>query len=303
MMISLGKTWHFRTALAATTLSLISCAVLGGAEPASSPTDSAGDLGSVPPTATKLQEAATTASRVCEDPPPQEVALGATITSSIGEPDWTNCYWLDVPPGLTSITFSMTGLEADLSLFAGYGYLAPIQYHIMEFWDSTEAETADESISLQNPKAGPYFLRVGIAGPKDPSPYTLTVMADPPMTSSITGVSLPGLDSCGGPAQVLALGASATGEIPAHDERPLAYEYYCVEVPAGTSSFTVELADMTGFLELFVRRHTPVDWADRTRADDLMIVVENPEPGAYYIDVTAALVGASSPYTLTVSGP
>jgi len=282
---------------------LLSCAFFGGGNQEADPGSSAVAPDTPTTVPSQPDDPSGRSPLICEQPPPEELAVGASVVSQLNEPVWTECYWVQVPDGLTSITFSVTGLAADLSLYAGYGYLVTLQFHMNEFWDSTEAGMADEAITLDDPKPGPYFLRVGVAGPKEPSPYELSVTSEPVMTTSVTGAALPGLASCGGPAEVLELGSSTSGEIPAQDERPLAYDYYCVEIPPGTSSFTVELTGLTGLLDLFVRRTTPADWADRSRSDHLLVSVEDPEAGAYYIDVAASLPGSTSPYTLTVNSP
>ncbi len=244
-----------------------------------------------------------TSGLVCEDPPPVEIALGSTVASEIGEPVWTQCYWVQVPEGLTSLTLELSGLSADLSLFAGYAFMLPFQYHMGEFWQSIEADLADEAIVIENPKAGPYLVRVGVAGLREPSSFTLGVRSEPETTASVSGAALPDPLTCSPPATNVEIGGTATGEIPQKDQSPLAHEYFCVQVPEGVGSLTIRLTDLTGSLDLGVRRSVPLEWADRSRSSELEVVIDKPVPGAYYIDVFASFQGASSSFTLSVNSP
>ncbi len=79
--------------------------------------------------------------------------------------------------------------------------------------------------------------------------------------------------------------------------------YYCVEVPAGVGTLTVDLSGLTGDLDLFVEAAAGAFATDRNRGGDSRnVVIDSPVPGAYYIDVAAAYSGTGSQFTITVTG-
>jgi hypothetical protein len=241
---------------------------------------------------------------VCEEPPPAEIALGSTITSEIDDPIWTRCFWVEVPEGIDSITIELTDLAADLNLSAGFGFLVTLQYNMGEFWQSVEGGTAEEVVFIENPEPGPYYIKVGIAGPREPTPFTLSALTAPAMTAPTTGAMLPSAETCAPPAMDIGLGTTITSEIVGREEAPEPRRYFCVQVPDGLSSITIELAELKADLDLFVRLSTPAMWTDRRRGiPERVVVIENPEPGPYYIDVAGAFVGAASPFTLHVRSP
>jgi hypothetical protein len=251
------------------------------------------------PTATE----APASNLICENPPPQEIGIGTAAEAEIADPHWELCYWVEIPQGLSSATFHLDGLSADLDLNVGYGYVEVLQYIFGEYWSSRESGTTPEALVIENPAPGPYYLKVGIAGPKEPSPFALSVTTEPGTTAGVTGAPLPGHDQCEPPARELAMGEAVQGELTDRGGGPLSRQYYCVLLPGGLSSATVELTGLTGLLEIFVRHDRPAEWMDRGRQGEARtVMIENPAPGPYYIDVAAALAGASSPYTITVTG-
>jgi hypothetical protein len=259
------------------------------------------------PAAVELQEPTATSAPasnlICENPPPQEIGIGMAVEAEIADPHWELCYWVEIPAGLSSVTFHLDGLSADLNLNVGYGYVEVLQYIFGEYWSSRESGTVPEVLVIENPTPGPYFIKVGIAGPKEPSPFALSVTTEPETTGGVTGAALPSPDECGGPAQELALGEAVQDELTDRDGKVLSRQYYCVMLPDGLSRATFELSGLSGFLEIFVRHDQPAQWMDRGRQGETRTVtIEDPAPGPYYIDVAAAVAGTSSPYTLTVSG-
>jgi hypothetical protein len=241
---------------------------------------------------------------VCEDPPPAEIALGSTTSSEVEDRTRTRCFWVEVPDGFTSLTFELTGLAADLNLYIGYGFLVTVQYNMGEFWQSVEDGTADEAVAIRNPEMGPYFVKVGIAGLPEPSPFLLSVRTEPEMTAPVTGAALPSSAACAPPAAELTLGSEITSEIVGRDQPPEARRYFCVLVAGGLPSISIELTELTGDLDLFVRGTLPTIWTDRRRGgSERAVVIDNPEPGPYHIDVAGAYPGASSPFTLKVTAP
>jgi hypothetical protein len=69
-------------------------------------------------------------------------------------------------------------------------------------------------------------------------------------------------------------------------------------------SLRIELTGLEGDLDLLVRHAQPQQWFDVSRGgSERAVVIDNPEGGAYYIDVVGAYPGAGSPFTLSVQGP
>ncbi len=245
-----------------------------------------------------------TPSLVCEDPAPVELGIGESHEDVIDDPVWTRCYWVQIPEGLTSLSFELGGLNADLNMSVGYGFLVTLQYNIGEFWQVAQDGTADEILTLENPAPGPYFIKVGIAGLKEPSPFTLEVRTVPESTSGPSGAALPEPGECAPPAIEIPLDGSIDSEIVGKSQDPLPRRYFCVQVPQGLSNLTVQISGLEGNLDLFVRRTQPAEWMDLSRGgDSRTVLIENPVAGAYYVTVAGALTGAGSPFTLNVSSP
>lgn len=241
---------------------------------------------------------------LCENPAPIELGLGETIDATIEDPIWTQCFWVEVPDGLSQVAIELSGLSADLNLEVGYGFLVTLQYNIGEFWRSGESGTANELLTIDNPTPGPYFISVGIAGPKDPSQFTLAVRAEPETNTTATGTALTETGTCASPATELAVGSTTNSEVVGRDEDPLPRRYFCVQVPDSMSSLAIGLTGLDGDLEIFVRRTRPAEWMDRTRGgSERQVIIENPESGAYYIDIAGAYPGAGSSFTLSVTNP
>ncbi len=280
---------------------LISLAACGSPEPQPAENEPSPQPAKTEQKAT--EKAAITSNLICENPPPEEIGVGTPVQSEISDPHWELCYWVELPEGLSSATFLLDGLSANLDLTLGYGYVEVLQYAFGEYWRSGENGTTPEAIVIESPVAGPYYIKVGTAGPKQPSPFSLSVTTEPATVAGLTGAPLPGHDQCERPAQELALDEAVQGEITDRGDGPRARQYYCIELPEGLSSATIELSGLSGFLEIFVRHEVPAEWMDRDRQGDTRsVTIENPDPGPYYIDVAVAVDGSSSPYTLTVSG-
>lgn len=122
---------------------------------------------------TTAPEEGETPALVCEDPPPAEVAFGSTTDSDL--PGEARCFSVQVPEGLSSITFDLTGLTDSLNLFVGYDDIETLQYHIGEFWQSVEDGAADEIVVIENPKSGLYYVKVSPATFRNESPFTLSI--------------------------------------------------------------------------------------------------------------------------------
>jgi hypothetical protein len=257
-----------------------------------------------PPTAAVQQQPTESSGpeRECENPPPEEIPLGEAVAGSVNEANSLNCYWVQVPEGLELVNFEVTGLEDDASLAVGYGFLSTVQFHFGEFWDTYEPDTSDEVITIENPKAGPYFIKVFRGGFDSDTPFELTVATEPSQTAPVTGRALPDNQTCGGPAIQLAFGETATGQLMSRDEGNLDRAYYCVEIPEGTGLVTFTVEVLSNSVDIFVRHSRTAEWYDRDRSDDLReIIIESPVPGAYYLDVEATLFGMAPEFSVTVT--
>ena len=240
---------------------------------------------------------------VCEDPPSTEIALGISANDQLDAETTHRCFWIDVPPGLSDVTFELSGLTADLEMFIAYGFLTKVQYPgLGESWSMPAAGPADEAIVIANPKPGPYFVYVRPDGPSAGSPFTLVANSNPPMMGSLTGAALPDPNECAPPAITLEPGTPVNSEIAVRAEPPLLHEYFCLQAPAGLSTITVEVSGLTDSLEVLVRQGNRSDiWSDRNRSGpERTVVIDDPAPGAYFIDVAAAVPGASSQFSINV---
>jgi len=209
-----------------------------------------------------------------------------------------------IPEGLSNVSFELSVLSNDLNLAVGYGFLVTLQYHIGEFWRPGEIGAVDEVLIIEDPKPGPYFISVGIGGSKKSSPFTLGVHAEPETVIPASGLGLPEPGVCAPPAIEVFLGSTIESEIVGKKQKPLPREYFCVQVPDGGESFIIELSGLESNLDVFVRYAIPGEWMDRSRGGtERSVFIDNPESGAYYIDIAGALPGAGSPFTLSIHSP
>jgi hypothetical protein len=112
---------------------------------------------------------------ICENPPPTAMDFGATVASENGTDAYTVCYQVEVSGGIGTLTIELTGLSDDLNVGVGYGDIETVQYNTGEYWSSSEFETGDESVVIDDPAAGTYFIKIGPGTSKNVSAYTLTV--------------------------------------------------------------------------------------------------------------------------------
>lgn len=108
----------------------------------------------------------------CDDPPPTEMAFETPIISQVEGFD--ECFRLEVPAGVASFTIELTGLTSPLNLVVGYDDVETIQYFIGELWQSREDGTADEIVTIEDPKSGTYYVNVAVGGSGNSSPFTLS---------------------------------------------------------------------------------------------------------------------------------
>jgi hypothetical protein len=135
--------------------------------------DSEGAQGTEQPA--DAQQGTTTAELgpICENPPPTPMSLGTPVSGEV--PGFDQCYTVEVPAGAARLTVELTGMTEPLNLRVGYGSVDTVQFHIGDFWQSSEDGTADEMIVIENPKAGTYYVNVAVATFRDMSPFTLSV--------------------------------------------------------------------------------------------------------------------------------
>lgn len=292
----------FLTTIAAALLILATCG-----NDAVPPTDGGPttDQGTSPTSGAPSTTSSSGPALVCETPPPAQIGLGSATTGAVSEDATSACYWVAVPEGLDSLSFELTGLTANLDVNVGYGFIDTVQYHYREFWRSSADDTSDEMLVIDHPAVGPYFIRVSLSGFDDFSPFELAVATTPGTTTPTTGGPPPdSAASCAAPAVEMALDSSIDSEVVGRDGTPHPRAYFCVQIPEGLSSFTVEVTGLEDNLDLEVWLVSAnQQWGDRSRGGtERSVVVDNPAPGAYYLDVAAALSGASSKFTITVEG-
>jgi hypothetical protein len=115
--------------------------------------------------------------------------------------------------------------------------------------------------------------------------------------------------SCDSPAMPMALGAQVSGEIAETGQPyPANARYYCVNIPAGVNSVTMELSGMSVDLDLYVghgniasvqgvdlQRGETYEWKSNafgTGAE--RVVITDPQPGIYYAEIVSYEGRASS---------
>jgi hypothetical protein len=125
------------------------------------------------------------------------------------------------------------------------------------------------------------------------------------------------MEECDATVAEMNLGSPAPSAIVGASQPPGEKKYFCVRVPEGTASFTIELTGATSDLNLFVaspdletlQQGGVWFWtADPSGEVDRVVVVEPAledfvNPGTYYIEVSAEDFDASSTFTLTVRIP
>jgi hypothetical protein len=119
--------------------------------------------------------AAPSSGLICEDPPPTAMDFGVAVAGENGADAYTVCYQVEVSGDIGTLIIELTGLSDDLNVGVGYGDIETVQYNTGEYWSSSEFETGDESVVIDDPAAGTYFIKIGPGTSKNISAYTLTV--------------------------------------------------------------------------------------------------------------------------------
>lgn len=302
---------HLVAFLAAIALLLASC---GGGDDAPTAEDDPAGGGSPRTTTTRVPStterggttttASTTSSPdlICEDPPPTEVGLGTPLDSDL---DSQQCFWVDVPEGLSSVTVAISGLDTEVRLGVYYGYIWNVQFPGgAAFW-TADRQTGQTEVTIGDPQPGPYFFYLSKAR-NAVSDFTVEVTTEPATTAGPTGGSIAGKDACAGPATVLSSGDVVEGRIldrssEGGDEH---HVYYCVEADDGDETLTIELTEAEGYFDIQV---SPPDEDGLTLYQVEMLIpektltIEDVSPGAYYIDIGPALASAAGTFNITVT--
>lgn len=109
---------------------------------------------------------------VCHVPEPTPVPLGESFDGEIL--GWDQCFTVEVPAGVATFTVELTGLKDQLNLTVGYSDPETILYNTGAFWASREDDLSDESVVIENPEPGTYYINVAVATYRNESPFTLT---------------------------------------------------------------------------------------------------------------------------------
>jgi len=144
-----------------------------GSDTAANDTDSSNSEGeetasaAEPPAETSTQERV-----VCHVPEPTPIPLGESIDGAVL--GWDECFTVEVPAGVATFTVELTGLQDQLNLSVGYSDPETILYNTGAFWASREDDLADESVVIESPEPGIYYINVAVATYRNESPFTLT---------------------------------------------------------------------------------------------------------------------------------
>jgi hypothetical protein len=123
-------------------------------------------------TATQPVVETTTLERVvCHVPEPTPIPLGESINGEVL--GWDECFTVEVPAGATTFTVELTGLTDQLNLTVGYSDPETVLYNTGAFWASREDDLADESVVIENPEPGTYYINVAVGTYRNESPFTL----------------------------------------------------------------------------------------------------------------------------------
>lgn len=134
------------------------------------------------PDTTEASTETTEAPPECEEPA-TEIPVGVTNSEIVGRdelPGEVLYFCVEIPDGVSSIEFSLTGMTAGLDLFVGYPNLETVQEGGFTFWFSDERGT-DDKVLVVGPgladfvNAGSYYIEVSGQDYRESSPFVLTV--------------------------------------------------------------------------------------------------------------------------------
>lgn len=135
--------------------------------------DSSESEGEASASTTEPVDETTTQERVvCHVPEPTPIPLGESIEGEVL--GWDECFTVEVPAGAATFTVELTGLTDQLNLTVGHSDPETILYNTGAFWASREDDLADESVVIENPEPGTYYINVAVATYRNESPFTLS---------------------------------------------------------------------------------------------------------------------------------
>ena len=198
--------------------------------------------------------------------------------------------------GLT-LTVTLTDLAADADLHLAYGSLDDLRTR--SDWSSILGGTNDDVVVIEDAEPGIYYIEV-IDFERSGTPFVLEVAAGQVVAGD-----------CDTPAQSIDLDTPMMGNLPATTNTyPANALYFCVEVPAGTSTLYFTLAGMETDLNIYVGfgsidtvqglEEGSWEWAGQnTDTEAELVTIDDPIAGTYYIEVFDNF-RAGSDFVLTV---
>jgi hypothetical protein len=151
------------------------------AEQATAPTATAAPGSTT--TLTETTETPLPSTEECEEPA-TEIAFGSSISEEIvgsDEPGGGQQYFcVQVPDGVSSITFELKEMTSDLNLYVGHPDLETVQQGGLWFWASDDPGTDDEVVVVEPAltdyvNSGSYYIEVSGEDFRESSSFTLTV--------------------------------------------------------------------------------------------------------------------------------
>ncbi|NVK86660.1 MAG: S8 family serine peptidase [Gammaproteobacteria bacterium] len=198
-------------------------------------------------------------------PPPGdgELTNGQAVSNLSGAQGSEQFFTLDVPAGASDLTFQMSGGSGDADMYVRFGSKPTTStYECRPYLNGN-----NETCTISNVQAGTYYVML-----RGYSAFSGT---------SLVGSFNEGSGGTGGTfSQSNLSGASGS------------WKHYTVEIPAGMSSFTINMAGGSGDGDLYVRRGSqpttssydcrPYRWGNTENCS-----FNNPGAGTWYISVRA----------------
>jgi hypothetical protein len=217
----------------------------------------------------------------------EQGVLGATDTT-LDSGEYVDVYRVWLAAGVP-VWFELRSDEFDVYLVV----LGPDDAIVLEVDDSA-GHGLDVATSLEPPVSGEYLVAVTSAFAGETGAYTLTVRGGQPgpVGGIVAGGTPAAVGSASGLVGPVSLGEQVRSEL-AGTFGTAAFHTYFVEVPAGTSTLTVEMA-ADADLDLFLKYGSEIvslgddgdwDYRDIDAAPRAAFSVPVPRPGRWYIDV------------------
>lgn len=198
-------------------------------------------------------------------PPPttgNELTNGQAVTGLSGTQGAQFNYTLDVPSGATGLSFVMNGGSGDADMYVKFGSAPTTSSYDCRPYKNGSSETC----TISNIQAGTYHVMV--------RGY-----------SSFSGVSLTGtyVEESGGPGSINESNLSASQGN---------WNYFTIDIPAGTSSLALNISGGSGDADLYVRRGaqpttSSYDCRPYKNANSEACSFNNPVAGTWHIGVRA----------------